>query len=66
MPGKINKTTKETLKELLRKGVTVEDAAAFFGIDQRSILALIKGAAAEKKQQIKQENENHVILSFEE
>lgn len=66
MPGKINKQTKQTLQDLIRKGISIDDAAAFLGIDPRSVLAIIKGAAAEKRQQIKRENENHVILSFDE
>lgn len=51
MPGKINKQTKKTLQDLIRKGISIDDAAAFLGIDPRSVLAIIKGAAAEMRRQ---------------
>lgn len=57
MPGPISRTTKESIRDALKRGVSIDDAAAFFGVDPRTVISLMVGESQRVKGQTTEDRE---------
>ena len=57
MPARIKHEKKGSIRDALRHGISIDDAAAFYGVTRKAVLEMMKDAAEEQRQQ-KQEKDD--------
>lgn len=55
MGARIKYEKKESIRDALRHGLSIDDAAAFYGVSRKAVLEMMKGAASEQREELREE-----------
>lgn len=55
MGARIKYEKKESIRDALRHGLSIDDAAAFYGVSRKAVLEMMKGAASEQREKLHEE-----------